>query len=311
MRVLVTGANGFVGTCLCRHLEDAGHAVRAHLRAPDPAFAGADVVIVEEIGGPADWSAALRDVDAVIHLAGRAHILKETAADPLADFRRINVEGTRRLAEAAASAGAKRFIFVSSIKANGEESRREGFSEQDRPQPATPYGVSKLEAEEALWRLQQATGMPVTIVRPPLVYGPNARANFALLQKLVQRRLPLPFGSVNNLRTLIGLDNLADVLVRCAEAPQAAGELFLVGDAESVSTRELVRLMGVAAHRPARLLPFPVALMEGAARLAGKPETARSLFGTLVVDASKARALLGWTPPFTLAEGLQRALVSS
>lgn len=307
MRVLVTGANGFVGTRLCRHLQAAGHNVRAHLRRPLLDFAVADQVLVDDLGETSKWRAALEGVEAVVHLAGRAHILKETTSDPLADFRRVNVAGTRTLALAAAGAGVVRFVFVSSIKANGEESSRAGFSEQDTPAPGTPYGLSKLEAEEALWEIGKATGMQVVVVRPPLVYGAKGNGNFPLLQKLVQRRVPMPFGSVQNLRTLIGVDNLADFLVRCVTHPSAAGEFFLIGDSESVSTRELVTLMGRAINRPPILLPFPAGLATRLAGLAGRPEMARALFGTLVVDSAKARALLEWSPPDTLAEGLARS----
>ncbi len=311
VRILVTGANGFIGANFCRLAMNRGHWVVSAVRRATPEAVGNEVVALGDISKEVDWTSQLQKVDCVLHLAGRAHVLKENASDPLADFRRVNVDATLKLAKSAAVAGVKRFVFVSSIGVNGEVSSRSGFSEMDSPAPRKPYAVSKWEAEQSLHTLAAETGIQITIARPPLVYGPNAPGNFALLKKLIVQGLPLPFGSTANLRTLVSVQNLVDFLLICLEHPMAAGETFLVGDNESVSTQDLVRDMCVAADRHARIIPFPVSLARTITGAVGKQSMFSSLFETLVVDSTKARGLLGWKPRLSLQEGLARVFQPS
>jgi len=309
MRFLVTGANGLVGRFLCAELFRRGGKVRAAVRSANAEFDDFERTIVGSINGATDWSAALVDMDAVIHLAARVHVMHDTAADPLAAFRAVNVAGTLNLARQAAVAGVKRFVFVSSVKVNGEDtSPGRAFVESDLPAPQDAYGVSKHEAELGLRQLAADTGMEVIIIRPPLVYGPGVKANFAALMRAVQRGWPLPLGAVHNQRSLVALDNLVDFIVTCTTHPQAANQTFLVSDGHDLSTTELVRGLARAAGVPARLLPVPVWALEAGATLLGKGDAVQRLCGNLQVDISKARSLLGWVPPVSVDEGLRRAL---
>ncbi|ODT33269.1 MAG: hypothetical protein ABS55_13590 [Lautropia sp. SCN 70-15] len=305
-RVLVTGATGFVGAALVPALQARGWRVRAAMRSPGRTAADEEAV-VGSLGEPFDWAPALHGVDRVVHLAARVHVMQDTAADPLAEFRRTNVAGTLALAGAAADAGVRRFVFVSSIKVNGEGTR-EGvpFGADDPPAPVDPYGVSKREAEDALFQIGRSTGMEVVVVRPPLVYGPGVKANFEAMMRWLMRGLPLPLGAVRNRRTLVGLDNLVDLIATCLEHPAATGEIFLAGDAEDLSTTDLLRRLAAALGVRPRLLPVPAALLESAAALLGKRAVARRLCGNLQVDIGKARRLLAWTPPVPVDEGLRR-----
>jgi UDP-glucose 4-epimerase len=301
MRVLVTGASGFIGGRLCARLRRDGVEVRAALRRP-AAVPGAECVAVGEVGPATDWRPALRGVDVVVHLAGRAHVMREEAADPLAEYRRVNVEGTRRLAQQAAEAGVRRVVFVSSIKVNGEATPPgAAFRAEDDPAPRDPYGVSKREAEEAL---AGVPGIQTVTVRPPLVYGPGVRANFRRLMQAVARGVPLPLGAVRNRRSLVYVDNLADALAVCATHPEAAGQVFLVSDGPALSTAELVRGVARALGRPARLLPVPAAALRAAGRLAGVRGAVERLCGSLVVDDGPIRRRLGWTPPHAVEAAL-------
>ncbi len=302
MTTLVTGAGGFVGGHLVRAMTARGMAVRSALRAP--IAAGERTVVVGDIGPATDWSRALEGVDTVAHLAARVHVMRDAVADPLEAFRLVNVEGTRRLASQAALAGVRRLVFLSSVKVNGEGTSAHAFTERDPPHPEDPYGISKREAEDALREISAATGLEVVIVRPPLVYGPGVKANFLRLMRWVDRGIPLPFASVSNRRSLVYVSNLAAAIVRSLEHPAAAGETFLVDDGEPVSTARLLREMGVALGRPARLLPVPPALLRAVATLAGRGADASRLLGDLVVDGSRVRQTLGWQPPFTQQEGL-------
>ena len=304
MKILVTGANGFVGNVLCSELRASRLTVRAAVRTEN--FSGSDVVRVGAIDDKTDWTDALRDIVVVIHLAARGHVMTDKASNPSAEFRRVNVAGTENLARQAARAGVKRLVYVSSIKVNGEAT--EGvrkFSELDAPVPQDPYGVSKYEAEQALHRVAAETGLEVVIVRPPLVYGAGVKGNFAQMLKVLALGIPLPLASVGNRRSLIYVGNLVDALILCATHPAAAGQTYLVSDGDDVSTPELLRELGDAMGHPARLLPCPQALLKLAGRLTGKADQVERLLGSLRVDSDKIRRELGWTPPYTPQQGLQ------
>ena len=236
--------------------------------------------------------------------------MSENASDPMAEFRRVNVNGTRQLARQAADAGVRRFIFVSSVKVNGEHSLAgRPLTAADAPAPLDPYGISKLEAEQALQALSTETGMEMVIVRPPLVYGPGVKANFGSLLRWLSKGWPLPLGAVHdNRRSLVAVDNLADLLLTCVDHPAAASQTFLASDGEDLSTTELLRRMGQALGKPARLLPVPPALLRWGATALGKADIAQRLLGSLQVDITHTRQTLGWTPPITVDEGLRRAV---
>jgi nucleoside-diphosphate-sugar epimerase len=302
-RVLVTGANGFIGRALCEALAARGLAVRAAVRTP-VALPG-EVRTVGEIGAGTEWRRVLAHVDAVVHLAARVHVLRDTAADPLADYRAVNVAGTARLAQECAAARVPRLVFVSSIKVNGERSGAIPFSEADPPAPEDVYGVSKLEAEEELRSIAAATGLEAVVVRPCLVYGPGVRGNLDRLLRIIERGIPLPLASVRNQRSLMGLVNLCDLLVRCATDPRAAGETFLASDGADLSTPQLIRWLADGVGRPARLFAMPPSWLEVAARVAGAEAAYERLSGTLQVNSSKARELLDWQPPLPVDDGLR------
>lgn len=269
-------------------------------------------VAVGDIHEATDWSAALNGCSTVVHLAARVHVMNERASDPLREFRRTNVDGTLHLARQAARSGVRRFVFVSSIKVNGEAtSAGRPFTSADAPAAEDAYGISKMEAEQGLSTIARDTGMEVVIVRPPLVYGPGVKANFASLMRAVQRGIPLPLGSVsNNRRSLVALDNLVDLLITCIDHPAAASQTFLVSDGEDLSTTALIRRIGQALGKPARLLSVPPALLELGAAVVGKRDMAQRLLGNLQVDINHTRTTLGWTPPITVDEGLRRATAS-
>ena len=304
MRFLVTGANGFVGGLLCSELALRQYAICVALRAKKIACDTTEQVIVGTINGETDWSNALVAVDVVIHLAARVHVMQDDASDPLAEFRRVNVAGTENLARQAAHAGVRRFVYVSSIKVNGEQTTVSPFSDVDEANPQDPYGVSKWEAEQALHRVAKETGLEVVIVRPPLVYGPGVKGNFAQMLKVLEKGIPLPLASVKNLRSLVYVGNLVDALILCATHPAAAGNTYLISDGEDISTPDMLRQLGVALGRPARLFPCPVALLKLAGRLTGKSDQIDRLLGSLRVDSGKIRRELNWVPPHTLRQGL-------
>ena len=308
--ILVTGGTGFVGSSvLARLVEDGTMPVRAAVRSAGARITpGIDKVLVGALAEDTDWRAALAGVSALVHCAARVHVMDETAADPLEEFRRINVQGTLALARQAAAAGVQRFVFVSSIKVNGEMTAvGKPFTADDTPAPVDAYGVSKMEAEQALRALESESGMQVVIVRPPLVYGKGVKANFATMMRWLARGIPLPLGAIHNRRSLVALDNLVDLIVTCVRHPQAAGQTFLVSDGQDPSTTELLQRMGRAMGRPARLIPLPAVCLTLGASLLGKRDVAQRLCGSLQVDIGKTRRLLGWTPPLTLDQGLQKA----
>ncbi len=306
--ILVTGATGFVGRALCAALiKSCPIRIAVRNTAGESPVDGVDVVR-GELSATADWSAAMAGVVAVVHCAARVHVMNDDAVDPLAEFRRINVEGSLQLARQAAAAGVRRFVFLSSIKVNGEQTDPgRPFTADQAPGPLDPYGISKMEAEAALRALARETGMAVVIIRPPLVYGPAVKGNFLAMMRALWRGIPLPLGAVTaNRRSLVALDNLVDLIVTCIDHPAAVNQTFLVSDAEDLSTAALLRRMGQALGRPARLLPVPVGALRLAATLLGRPGIAQRLCGSLEVDIDKTRHLLGWSPPFSVDEGLRR-----
>lgn len=307
MKVLVTGASGFVGRAVCStllHAEPAAYSIVPAVRVPR-GLPGE--CVVGEIDGKTDWQnwrEALQGVHGVVHLAARVHVMNDRAVDPLTAFCSINTEGTLNLARQCAAAGVRRFVFISSIKVNGEE-RAAAYTEADAPAPEDAYAISKWKAEQGLWQIAAQTGLEVVILRPPLVYGPGVGANFLALMRAVSRGMPLPLGAIDNRRSLIFAGNLADAIRCCLEHPAAAGKTFLVSDGETVSTPELVRRMAAALGRSARLLAVPVPVLRFMAALAGKSALVTRLAGSLAIDSSAIRRELGWTPCFTLDEGLR------
>ena len=310
MRILVTGSNGFIGKTLLLVLPTRPHKIVATVRAaPDDRNAPSNAVAIGDIDAATNWSTALHGADAVIHLAARVHVMRDTAIDPLAEFRSVNTEGTLNLARQAAMAGVRRFIFLSTIGVNGNStSHGKNFTETFTSLPHDFYSVSKHEAEVGLRSIAASSGMEVVIIRPTLVHGSKAPGNFGKLTRLVSKGLPLPLASIDNRRSVVGIDNLVDFIVTCLEHPAAANETFLVSDGEDLSTPDLIRRMARAMDRPARLLPVPKSVLMAAASMLGKRDMAHRLCGSLQVDISKSRTLLGWNPPVSVDEGLRRAV---
>jgi len=304
--LLITGVNGWIGSALAAKARSLGYPVRGTARYSLDTL----TVATGDIGPDTDWLCALDGIHVVLHLAARVHVMQEHAADPLATFREINTAGTLGLARQAAAAGVKRFIFVSSVKVHGEHTvPGNAFRADDLLDPRDPYAISKREAEDGLQKLSATTGMEVVIVRPPLVYGPGVKANFAAIMQAVQRGWPLPFAAVtSNSRSLVALENLVDLLVTCIDHPAAAGQSFLVSDGEDLSTAELLRGLGKATGKHARLVYVPIGFLKLGAKLAGKQDAFQRLCGSLQLDIGKTRQVLNWAPPLTVSEGLQRAV---
>jgi nucleoside-diphosphate-sugar epimerase len=302
--VLVTGANGFVGRTMCRMLSEHGLRVRAALRSQAGCEHAAETAIVGNIGPGTEWEPALAGVDTVVHLAARTHVLNDTAgSDAYFD---TNTAGTLRLGDAAVRAGVRRFVFLSSIKVNGEQTRAEPFTADDVPAPLDAYGESKWRAEQGLLDIAAKSSLGMAIVRTPLVYGPGVRANFLRLMHMVRRGVPLPFGALNNERSLIGVWNLCDLLLKLTTMPRLPAHTFLVSDGHDLSTPELIRLLAAAMGRRARLVNVPPSWLRAAGRVTGRgPEIAR-LCDSLRVDVTGTRRLLGWEPPMSVEEGLAR-----
>jgi nucleoside-diphosphate-sugar epimerase len=301
--VLITGAGGFVGRALLASAPPSQlrAAVRAHRGAP----LAEDEIAVGDIDGQTDWSQALAGVDCVVHLAARVHVMKPTAHDRI-DFERINVEGTERLARCAAAAGVKRFVFLSSIKVNGERTVDRAFRADDIPRPEDDYARSKLEAEKRLSAIEAASGMAVAIVRPPLVYGAGVRANFLRLLSLAHSGLPMPLASLANSRSLVSVWNLCDLIYAILRHGEPMRGVFLVADAEAVSVAELVRRLAHIMHRPSRLFSMPIGALRLLAALAGRSPELHRLCDSLVIDTAQTRVRLGWSPPLALDAGLAR-----
>jgi len=314
LKISITGATGFVGRALTTRLSAMRcFEVRAWTRnAPRPTLDGVQYMQGGELSPDTDWRGGLLGVDVLIHAAARVHIMNDGAANSLGEFRRVNVYGTLNLARQAAAAGVKRMVFISSVKVNGESTTLgRAFTEIDAPNPQDAYGQSKHEAEQGLRQLSLETGMEVVIIRPPLVYGPGVRANFATLMRAVQDGRLLPLGAVNNKRSLVALYNLVDFIVICITRPQAANQTFLVSDGHDLSTAELVQGMADIADRAARLLPVPVWVLRAGAALLGKSDVVQRVFENLQVDISKARSMLEWVPPVSVEDGLKCAMGSS
>lgn len=303
---IVTGANGFVGRALCRASLAAGHTVTGLVRRPNGGIGGVRewVETSPDFAGLARaWPRTLQ-TDCVVHLAARVHVMRDTAADPLAAFRATNVDGALRVAQAAFEHGARRLVFVSSIKALAEQDAGYPLREDDRPQPQDAYGVSKLEAEEALRRFGRERAMEIVVVRPPLVYGPGVRANFLRLMQAVDRGWPLPLGAVEARRSLVYVENLADALLRCATDPRAAGERFHVADDHAPTVAELIRSIGANLNRPARLLPVPPSWLHAVGRVTGRLPEVERVICNLRLDTSRIRDALDWKAPYSFDEGL-------
>lgn len=311
-RILVTGANGFVGRAVCAALAAAGHepvgAVRSEAAAASLDPERMQCRIIGDVHEGTDWTRALEGIDAVIHLAARVHVMRDQESDPLAAFCRVNLDGTLRLAEQAFAAGAGRLVYASTVKVHGESTSERPFTEQDPLAPQDPYAQSKARAEEALLALAKDKGREVALIRPPLVHGPGVRANFLRLLRWVDRQLPLPLSSVRNQRSLVALDNLADALALCATHPAAANRAYLVSDGPPLSTPDLLRALAELMGRRTRLLPMPAPLLKAMAACLGKSKEAKRLLGSLAVDDSRIRSELGWRQPLSPEQGLAKTV---
>ena len=309
--VLVTGASGFIGSSLlsCLSIKEGirvSGAFRCQFSNIPP---GVQTFQVGDLGGNTNWKPALNNIGVVVHTVARVHVMNDAASSPLVEFREVNVEGTLNLARQALVAGVKRFIFISSIKVNGETTfPGKPFTVDDQPDPMGPYGISKWETEVGLRQLAKESSMEMVIIRPPLVYGPGVKANFLSMMRWVNSGVPLPLGTIHNKRSLVALDNLIDLIVTCIGHPAAANQTFLAGDGEDLSTTELLYRIGKALGKPVRLIPFPVSLLIFVASLLGKKAVIQRLCGCLQVDISKTRKLLEWEPPISVDEGLRRAV---
>ena len=318
-KILITGTSGFIAQSLCKTLSKSGRPVRGAARSINSLSANTDIeyVSVGDISLKKNWKDTLVDVDCVIHCAGRTHVMNETKTDTLKIYRSVNVDGTKQLAEQAAKAEVKRLIFLSSIKVNGESTnidndiisnnqKKNIFTNNDIPNPEDSYAISKLEAEKVLWEISAKTNLEVVVVRLPLVYGYGVKGNMARLMKLINSGIPLPFSLIKNQRSLIGIDNLVDVLIRCVDHPEASGKTFLVSDGEDLSTPDLLRHVASSMERSTRLFPFPISLLKLFGFAIGKSSEINRLTNSLQVDISFTRKILNWSPPLTVQEGIRR-----
>lgn len=311
MKCLVTGASGFIGNNLIskskkQRLEFVVTSTKKK------AIGSPELLLHPKPEFEANWIKILNGCDYVVHLAARVHVAQDTSANPLAEYQRVNTEGTLSLARQAAAVGVRRFIYLSTIGVNGNSTdSRKPFTPNDLPFPHDSYSISKFEAEVGIRDIAKLTGMEVVIIRSPLVYGANAPGNFGKLTRVVAKGLPLPLASIDNRRSFVGIDNLIDFIVTCLEHPSAANETFFVSDGEDLSTTDLIKRMARAMNRPARLLPVPTFVLKAVAAMLGRRGMAQRLCGSLQVDISKSRQLLGWNPPFSVDEGLKRAVGSN
>ena len=309
-RVLVTGANGSIGRALCERMLDENFRVHGAVRHGKASLLpeGVEVAHIDSVDGDTDWKNALDGVDKVVHLAARVHVMKNSASDPFVEYRKVNITGTEHLARKATLANVKRFIYISSVKVHGE-GRSTPYNEEDIQKPQDAYSVSKWEAEKVLNEISDETGMELVILRSPLVYGPRVKANFLRLLEIVERGIPLPLASVNNRRSLIYLGNLVDAIVTCIKHPRASGQTYFVSDARDLSTPEMIRLMAEAMGRKARLFSFPAGMLKTMGKITGRSAEIDRLVGSLCVDSSKIRTMLGWNPPYTPEEGIRETVL--
>jgi nucleoside-diphosphate-sugar epimerase len=308
LRVLVTGSSGFVGSAiLARLLEMEKYQLRTVGRSKSKNPSGdLDHVVIQDLSTDTKLANAVKDVDVIIHAAARVHVLQESSTDPLADYRTVNVKGSMNLAQLGVEAGVRRLIFISSIKVNGESTEAgKPYTAEDVPAPIDPYGVSKYEAELGLMQIAEKSGLEVVIIRPVIVYGAGVKANFLSMMNWLNKGIPLPFGSVDNKRSFVALDNLVDLVVTCIDHPGASNQTFLVSDGEDLSTTELLGRMARALGKPSRLLPVPIGLLQTGARLLGKSDIAQRILGSLQVDISKTKKVLGWMPPVGVDEAMR------
>lgn len=304
--ILVTGANGFVGKALCNYLNSNNTQIKALTRTPNEFSSNIHNIVCDDFCAARALLEGMRGVDVVVHLAARVHVMQESSGDALAAYRAVNVDLTLNLAKQAAAAGIRRFIYLSSIKVNGEKTPvGHAFSANDIPAPEDPYGVSKMEAEQALFELSKSTGMEVVVIRPPLIYGPGVGANFMAMMRWLVRRVPLPLGAIDNRRSVVALDNLLSLILACTSHPKASGQVFLVSDDQDVSVTQLLKRLAHAMKVPAILLPVPARMIRFAATMLGKASVAQRLCDNLQVDIAKTKEMLNWTPPLSLDEGLQ------
>ncbi len=311
--VVVTGANGFVGRALCSELLHSGWQVTAAVRQlgceiSDVGPHKPKCIQISDLVVDADWRNVLVENESLIHLAARAHVMNEAASNALDAYRQVNVEGTERLARLAAEAGIRRFVFLSSIKVNGERTKSAPYTAFDLPDPENSYGISKWEAEQALWKIAAETGMEVVVVRSPLVYGPGVKANFLKLLNLVDKGIPLPLNAVRNRRSMIFLGNLVDALKLSATHPYAAGKIWLVSDGEDVSTPELIHNIAVAMGKPDRLWSVPPYWLHVAGKMVGRSVEVERVLGSLQIDSAPIRDELGWVPPYSMAQGVAETM---
>ncbi len=308
-RAIITGATGFIGAALCKKLTISGWSVLGFIQTNENITPGHNIELIsgfklETSNMPKN---SFINTQCLIHTAARVHVMQDSTVDLLHEFRKVNVEGTLRLAKQAAAAGVKRFILLSSVKVHGESSQiGQPFRESDQVVPESPYALSKYEAELKLMEIAKTTSMELVIIRPPLVYGAGAKGNFRILLNWIQKGIPLPLGAINNRRSFVGIDNLVDFIITCLEHPKAANQIFFVSDGEDLSTTELLKRAAMAMGRPARLIPVPPVIIQIGAKVLGKKEVAQRLLNSLQVDISKAQNLLGWTPPLSINEGLSR-----
>jgi nucleoside-diphosphate-sugar epimerase len=308
MKILVTGSDGFVGKNLLQKAISLNYSVCATSRFTQKLPSGVATIGLGSIDENTNWRHVLNGCEVVVHLAARVHVLNDHVADSLAEFRRVNVNATLNLARQAVDAGVRRFVFISSIGVNGAETFGIPFAEDDIPFPHSEYAISKYEAEQCLINLSARTGLEVVIVRPPLIYGPNAPGNFGSLLRWVSTGIPLPFGHICNKRSFISLENMTDFLLCCVRHPAAAGEIFLVSDGEDVSTTELLRRTATAMSMKVSLWPVPVSVLRLGAALLGKSDVAQRLCGSLQINIDKSRRILDWSPPLNLDQGLMRVV---
>jgi len=304
--ILVTGASGLVGYALCSEMRERAIKFRPVIRGA--VSVASQAAITKTIGPCTDWRVDLKAIDTVVHLAARVHMVRDVSVDALREYRIANVDATLNLARQCAEAGVRRFVYLSSIKVNGEWTAGRPFSVIDPAAPADPYGASKLEAEQGLHELSRETGLEVVVIRPPLVYGPRVRANFLQLMRWVSRGVPLPLASVDNRRSMVFVDNLVDLILRCVTHPDAPGRTFLVSDDHDVSVPELVRSLAAAMGKRSRLIHVPPSMLMMLARLVGKIGTAERLLNSLQVDIEQTKNVLNWTPPYTFESGIEKTV---